>query len=250
MMTLEQMLRSQSARAADNGLTFGLVGKEPDWLPLERMVATVPAALVPRLGRCAMYFVPWLVKQRRGVNIALEPKAEGEERSELCHHLDFRGQGALGVISVEFYKDDLYGLAMEFFDKIAYVAALQPAPREDFTQLLSEQWAQSPSGELTPDAWEWRRQVKTDAAAPLREGEAWVNYLRTAETDTLGLYMGALFMDVYYEDLFDRGDEQPELPPEALQQRLRALEKLYPPNRGQALEIYRQRERRRKRRAS
>ncbi len=246
-MTVEQMLRSQAARTGENGLTFGLAGKEPDWLPLERLVGTVPAALVPRLGQCAVYFVPWLVKQRRGVSIALEPKAAEEERTELCHHLDFRNQGALAIISYEFFAQDLYGLAMEFYDKIAYIAAMQPPPRDDFQQLLAEQWPQTPAGEVTPDAWDWRRQVKGGEGAPQREGEAWQNYLRTAETDSLGLYMGALFMDIYYEDLFDGSDEQPPLPPDPMQQRLRALEKLYPPNRGQMLEIYRQRERHRHR---
>ncbi len=247
MMTVEQMLRSQAARTADNGLTFGLAGNEPVWLPLERLVSAVPASLVPRLGRCAIYFVPWIVKQRRGVSIATEPKAEAEERSELCHHLDFRNQGALGIISYEFFANDVYGMAMEFYDKIAYLAALQPPPRDDFQQLLAEQWNQTPAGEITPDAWDWRKQVKTEDGGPVREGEAWQNYLRTAETDALGLYLGALFMDIYYEDLFDGRDEQPPLPPEALQLRLRTLEKIYPPNRGQTLEIYRQRERRRRR---
>ncbi len=242
VMTIEQVLRQHAARTGENGLVYGLVGPEPDWLPLERLIQSVPAGLMPKLKNFGVYFVPWLVKQKRSVLVAAEPKAEGEKRNELCHHLDFRSQGTLAVISHQYYHDDMYGLAMEFFDKVAYVAALEESENDAAFAVLLEQ--QAAPGELTPDAWGWRQELEKPGG---RNEENLINYRRTAFTDALGLYMAAMFMDVYYEDLFDTRDEFPALAPEPLQQRLRWMEKQYPPNRGFPFQVYRQRERRRAR---
>lgn len=249
-MTIEEMLRAGQVRTAENGMVFAALstaggaqrdGEEPN---LDRLVAAVPRTLVPRLGRSACYFVPWLVKTRRSVTVALEPAPMGETRKELCHHLDVKPTGNLLLISLQFYEHDSYGLAMEFFDKIAYLSALEPDPNGEFAQILRRQMESGKAGELTPEAWEWRTGL--GEASGDAQAEAWLNYQRAAETDALGLYMAALYTDIFYEDLFEPESGYPALPPDSVYERVRAAERLYPANRGFSLQIVRQRPRRRR----
>lgn len=242
MKSIEEVLRAAEMHTAPNGLGYAFLPDTATDTPVDRLVATVPQSLVARLGRTVCCFVPWIVKQRRGVAVAEEAAGEGENRKELCHHLDVKPGGNLLLISLRFYQDDRYGLAMEFFDKIAYIAALEPAGREDFYELLHQQLAAPQGGELTPEANEWRKEaVKSRDGQPL-DTEAELNYRRAAETDSLGIYMAALFTDVFYEDLTEDAGGPP-LPPGSLYERVRALERLYPPNRGYSLQIVRQRQR-------
>lgn len=245
MLTIEEVLRSSEVRSAANGLRFAFLPTEDSSLPglLERLVATVPTGVVERMRRTVCYFVPWIVKQRRGVAVASEPAGEEEERKELCHHLDIKPAGNLLLISLRFYEDDRYGLAMELFDKVAYIASLEPPPRPDFDELLERQLDQA-GGELTPETADWRAELRKLRAKGAPDPEAEANYRRAAETDALGVYMCALFTDVFYEDLIEEENAAP-LPPDALYQRVRTLERLYPPNRGYSLQVVRQRPRRR-----
>lgn len=248
-MTIEEMLRLGPVQTSDNGLVYAVVGENgtPDRTQQEtaaRLAATVPRTLASRLGRTATYFVPWLYKQRRSLQIGLQPAAEGETRRELCHHLDVKPSGNLLLISVRFYEHDGYGLAMEFFDKIAYLASLEDDPRPDFAQLLRRELESGKPGELTPEAWEWRQGLAEADAA--HAGEALRNYQRAVEADTLGLYMASLYTDVFYEDLFESEPGFPVLDPEQVYERVRAAERLFPPNRGYSLQIVRQRPRRRR----
>ncbi|HWG37374.1 MAG TPA: hypothetical protein VN690_06610 [Terriglobales bacterium] len=247
-MTLDELLRTAAVRTAENGVVFSLPpGAGSDERGLERMVSAVPRGLASRLGRTATYFVPWLVKVRRSVAVATEPAPEGETRKELCHHLDIKPSGNLLLISLQFYEHDAYGLAMEFFDKIAYLGALDVVPDSDFESLLRRQFdakTGKDAGELTPEAWEYRGALP--AASDAKRDEIWENYRRAAETDTLGLYMASLYTDVFYEDLFEPESSFPPLSPEQLTERLRAIERLYPPNRGYSLQLVRERPRRRR----
>ncbi|MGH9519231.1 MAG: hypothetical protein ACRD2D_06255 [Terriglobales bacterium] len=248
-MTIEEMLRLGQVQTSDNGLVFAVIGENgaadrAQQETVARMAATVPRSLMPRLGRTATYFVPWLLKQRRSIHIGLQAAAEAEKRHELCHHLDVKPGGNLLLISLRFYEHDGYGLAMEFFDKIAYLASLEDDPRPDFGQLLRRERETSKPGELTPEAWEWRQGLEEAdaslAAEPLR------NYQRAAEADTLGLYMASLYTDVFYEDLFESEPAFPVLDAEQTYERVRTAERLFPPNRGYSLQIIRQRPRRRR----
>lgn len=244
-MTIEEVLRASEVRAAPNNLRFAFLPNGDSGLPglLERLVATVPNGVVERMGRTVCYFVPWIVKQRRGVAVVTEPAAEGEERKELCHHLDIKPAGNLLLISLQFYEDDRYGLAMELFDKVAYIASLEPPARSDFDELLNRALDQ-PGGELTPETEDWRAEARKLRSKGAPDPEVESNYRRAAETDALGVYMCALFTDVFYEDLIDEAHANP-LSPDALYERVRVLERLYPPNRGYSLQVVRQRPRRR-----
>jgi hypothetical protein len=148
------------------------------------------------------------------------------------------------LISSKFYADDNYGLGMEFFDKVAYVASLERAQRNDFYQLLEQQLKMEKAGELTPEAWEWRSEVAGKRDRGEQDEEAEANYYRAAETDSLGIYMASLFTDIFYEDLFDERDSFPALPADMLAERVRTLERMFPPNRGFSLQLVRQRQRR------
>jgi hypothetical protein len=245
-MTVDEMLRTNGVQTAENGFAYAVVGSDgPGSGHLERMIASIPKAIIPRLGRTACYFVPWLIKQRRGVSISTTPAEAGENRKELCHHLDIKPSGNLLLISLNFYTEDPYGLGMEFFDKVAYIASLERYSRDDFYQLLERQLDAEKGGELTPEAWEWRTEVKEKRQRGERDSEAEANYQRAAETDSLGIYMASLYTDVFYEDLFDDNDSFVPVPPDILYERVRALERLFPPNRGYSLQVIRQRPRRR-----
>ncbi|MGH9466615.1 MAG: hypothetical protein ACRD1Y_04615 [Terriglobales bacterium] len=245
-MTIEEMLRSGSVRTADNGLMYAILAEEGVAEPrgLDHMVEAVPRALTPMLGRAVCYFVPWLFKHRRSILIGLTPAAEGETRKELCHHLDIKPSGNLLLISLKFYEHDSYGLAMEFFDKIAYLAALESPDSSEFESLLRRQMDSGKTGELTPEAWEWR--TAHAEAKPEAKEEAWRNYRRSAQADALGLYMAAMFTDIFYEDLFEPESGYPPLDPALVHDRVRSVEHLYPANRGYGLQIVRQRPRRRR----
>lgn len=248
-MTIEEMLRHGQVQTSENGLVYAVIGENgaadrAQQETVARMVATVPRSLAPRLGRTATYFVPWLLKQRRSIHIGLQAAAQDEKRNELCHHLDVKPGGNLLLVSLRFYEHDGYGLAMEFFDKIAYLASLEDDPRPDFAELLRRERAAGKPGELTPEAWEWRQGLEEADAA--QAAEAFRNYLRAAEADTLGLFMAALYTDVFYEDLFESEPQFPVLDPEQAYERVRAAERLFPPNRGYSLQIIRQRPRRRR----
>lgn len=262
-MTIEEMLRSSQVLTADNGLVYAVVpeatgaedraeGGGEDARGLAKMVAAVPRTLVPRLKRSACYFVPWLYKQRRSVVIGLEAAAEGETRKELCHHLDIKPAGNLLLISLRFYEHDSYGLAMEFFDKVAYMATLEEDSRDEMDQLLRRQ-LQGKAGELTPESWEWRAGLAEAAEGSLAGSkaakaaeEAWLNYRRAAEADALGLYMASLHTDIFYEDLFEPEPSFPPLDPDLVYDRMRAVERLYPANRGFSLQMVKQKPRRRR----
>ncbi|MGH9475513.1 MAG: hypothetical protein ACRD1C_04195 [Terriglobales bacterium] len=245
-MTIEDMLRGGSVRTADNGLMYAVVAEQSgqEQRGLEHMVEAVPRALIPHLGRAVCYFVPWLYKQRRSILVGLNAAAEGESRKELCHHLDVKPSGSLLLISLRFYEHDTYGLAMEFFDKIAYLAALESPDGIDFEHLLRRQYDAGKAGELTPEAWEWRTafaEAKPDAAE-----EAWRNYRKSAEADALGLYMASMFTDIFYEDLFEPDSGFPALDPALVHERVRSVEHQYAANRGYSLQIVRQRPRKRR----
>lgn len=249
-MTIEEMLRGGSVRTADNGLMYAVVA-EADGLEqrgLEHMVEAVPRALIPQLGRAVCYFVPWLVKQRRSILVEVAAAPDGETRKELCHHLDVKPSGSLLLISLKFYEHDSYGLAMEFFDKVAYLAALESPDGGEFEQLLRRQYEAGPGGELTPEAWEWRTAYAEAKAAA--SAEAWRNYRRSAEADAVGLYMASMFTDIFYEDLFEADPGFPPLDPAQVHERVRSVEHQYPANRGYSLQIVRQRARKRRQAAS
>ena len=246
-MTIEEMLRSSEVRTAGNGVVYAVVEPgEADVRSLEQMVEAVPRSLVPRIGRTACYFVPWLLKEKRDVVIetAAEAPEDGEQKA-LCHHLDLKEQGNLLVISLQFYQHDSYGLAMEFYDKIAYVASLQPETRDDFYRLLERQLRDEHGGEMTPEAFAWRKELLQQRHRGDAAEEAETNYRRATETDALGVYMASLFTDVFYEDLFDDGEEtSTPLSPDHFYDRIRTAERLYPANRGYSLQVVRQRARR------
>ena len=214
----------------------------------KQLVAPPLAPEVERRKRCLAFTLP-AAGERLGAHCELaersrraEAAAEGENRKELCHHLDIKPSANLLLISLRFYQDDRYGLAMEFFDKIAYIAAMEPATQPDFYQLLDQQLAAPQNGELTPEANEWRREAQKRREGGSADRETEQNYRRAAETDGLGVYMASLFTDVFYEDLAEDAGG-PALPPDGLYERMRVLERLYPPNRGYSLQIVRQRPR-------
>lgn len=245
-MTIEEMLRSSEVRTAENGVVYSAVeASDADTGSLAHMVETVPRSLVPRIGRTACYFVPWLLKEGRGVAIAtgMEEPEESEQKT-LCHHLDLKPQGNLLVISLKFYEMDSYGLAMEFFDKIAYVASLQTEERDDFYRLLERHLREEQGGEMTPEAFEWRKELLQQRRRGDVSEETQTNYRRAAETDALGIYMASLYTDVFYDDLFDDDEALTPLAPDQFYERVRTLERLYPANRGYSLQIVRQRARR------
>src|SRR6185312_8197023 len=120
----------------------------------------------------------------------------------------------------------------------------QPQPTA-FEELRRKQRAQGKPGELTHETWEWRSGLAEADPATEATAEAWSNYARAAETDAFGLYMASLYTDIFYEDLFDEEPGFPPLAPELVYERVRAAERLFPPNRGFSFQAVRRRPRHR-----
>jgi len=82
-------------------------------------------------------------------------------------------------------------------------------------------------GETSLDAWESRKV----ATAPGPEAEKRKNdYFAATFSDAVSIYLLSLFLDVDYQDLRER--DYPLLAPNALAERLRKINEMFPPNPG------------------
>jgi hypothetical protein len=91
-------------------------------------------------------------------------------------------------------------------------------------------------GETSLDAYELRKVATT--SGPEAE-KAKHEYLLAVFADSIAVYMLSLFLDVDYQDLRER--DYPLLAPDALAERLRKVNELFPPNPGFEFAVYHRR---------
>jgi hypothetical protein len=107
---------------------------------------------------------------------------------------------------------------------------------QDFADLVWKQAESRVRGETSVDAWETRKLATSGGPDSERARN---EYLSSAFSDSIGIYLLATCLDVDYHDLRER--EYPLLAPAALTERLRKVAELFPPNPGFEFNIYHRR---------
>ncbi|HEY0263445.1 MAG TPA: hypothetical protein VGC07_02875 [Granulicella sp.] len=239
---------------APNGVRYAAYGQN-NFVPgeLERIVQAVPANIAAALGRKIYYFVPLAMASSMGERdlrsedtmIAPDYSPELGDRA-ICHR-----NVALGATDGIFIStrllNDRFALAFEFFINVGHAFAEAVGVPESFNALVWEQALRDVRGETSQDAWESRNQSLIRARLGTVETprlhvdeKAKSEYLEAAFADAVAIYLLSLSIDFNYSELRER--EYPLLAPEALADRLRLVNRLFPSNPGYEFAIrYRRR---------
>jgi hypothetical protein len=276
LMLATQVAHEATPQHAPNGLKYGAYpsSEETTITPadLARMVQAVPAAIAAALTRKTYYFVPLALSDPKadtkpdakpeltpdppasesedngaGTMIATTYTAELVEQA-ICHRNVTLGDSVgtekhEGVFISTRLLSDRFALAFEFFINIGHAfvdTASVPAP---FAELVWTQALADVRGETSQDAWESRAaahpSVTADPKPPVNE-KAKTDYMESAFSDAVAIYLLSLSVDFDYAELRER--EYPLLAARALADRLRLVAKLFPPNSGYEFAIrYRRR---------
>ena len=224
---------------------------------LERVIAAVPAAIVPALAGRAFYFVPLTLAaslsemparrdaHRSSTEQTLVAAAYTAELSDeaICHrNVPVPASGSKpaheGVfISARLLRDQ-FALAFEFFINVANAFTAEAGVPETFSTLAWSQARADLRGETSHDAWESRTAALADRARPDERAKS--EFLDSAFADAVAIYLLSLAVDFDYAELRER--EYPLLAPNALADRLRLVAQLFPPNPGYEFSVrYRRR---------
>ena len=207
------------------------------------MVQAVPDVIAVALTRKAYYFVPLAMSEREHRAGAEETMVSPEYTTELsdqaiCHRNVDLGGGEGIFISTRLLVDR-FALAFELFINIGHAFVDAAGVPASFTELA---WAQAMAdvrGETSMDAWESRNLAFAPGKNKIDE-KAKSNYLESAFSDAVAIYLLSLSVDFDYAELRER--EYPLLAPQALAERLRHVAKLFPANEGYEFAIrYRRR---------
>jgi hypothetical protein len=272
LMLATQVAHEATPQHAPNGLKYGAYpsSEETTITPadLARMVQAVPTAIAAALTRKTYYFVPLALSDPKadtkaestpdlppsepedtgaGTMIATTYTAELVEQA-ICHRNVTLGDSVgsekqEGVFISTRLLSDRFALAFEFFINIGHAfvdIAGVPAP---FAELVWTQALGDVRGETSQDAWESRAaahpSVTADPKPPVNE-KAKTDYMESAFSDAVAIYLLSLSVDFDYAELRER--EYPLLAARALADRLRLVAKLFPPNSGYEFAIrYRRR---------
>jgi len=239
-----QVARDVAVRQAPNGVSYAAYGaNEITDRDLERMVQAVPGAIAAALTRKAYYFVPLAMSEREqrgggeGTMVAAAYSTDLLEQA-ICHRNVELGSGE-GIFISTRLLGDRFALAFELFINIGHAFVESAGVPGSFTELA---WAQAMAdvrGETSVDAWESRNLALAPGKDKIDE-KAKSNYLESAFSDAVAIYLLSLALDFDYAELRER--EYPLLAPQALAERLRYMAKLFPPNEGYEFAIrYRRR---------
>ncbi len=234
--TQAQMLTgAQGVRYAVYG-DLGTVAQE-----LERLVGTVPRAMSEALQRTVFYFVPLTIPaardqvEDRGAMVAPVFTEALAERA-ICHR-NVKLADHEGVFLSARLHADAFALAFELFINVAHSFVDVAGVHAEFGELVWAQARAAVKGETSHDAWSTRAKATANGGV---DEKAKTEFLEAAFVDALAIYMLSLSMDLDYVDLRER--DYPLLDARALADRLRAVNKLFPPNAGYAFAIrYRRR---------
>jgi hypothetical protein len=230
-----EVARQTATRRSANGVVYGSFGEtqvtEQD---LSRIVQAVPAAIAAALARKAYYFVPLALAEARASSaeprpdetmIAAAYTAElGDEA--ICHRNVALGETE-GVFISTRVLNDRFALAFEFFINVGHAFVDTAGVPEAFAELAWSQAVAEVRGETSQDAFESRNLAYSKGARQPDE-KARLNFLESAFSDTLAIYLLSLAIDFDYSELRER--EYPLLAPTALAERLKLVATLFPPN--------------------
>jgi hypothetical protein len=238
MRTAQEIIRDVRVTQAPNGICYASVGEV--MLPsaeLERMVQAVPVAVASALDRRAFYFVPLTIGDGDKTLVAERFDSSFTARA-VCHRDIDSGDAQCVFISTRLL-DDRFSVAFEFYIHVGHSFVEKAGISPEFADLVWTQAAANVRGETSLDAFEFRKQALA-AGADRADEKAKSDYLATAFSDAIAIYVLSLCLDVDYYELRER--EYPLLAPPALAARLRKVAELFPPAAGfQFSIVYRRR---------
>ena len=252
----DQVAREATLSRAPNGVHYAVWG-ETDVQPndLSRMIGAVPDRIGAALQRSAYYFVPLAISARDSAttghrstapDATLIAPASTEDLAEqaICHR-NVSLHETDGVFISTRLLNDRFALSFEFFINVGHAFVAATGVPEAFAELVWSQALADVRGETSQDAWESRLESLENRTARsgdvLRVNEkAKVEYLESAFSDAVAIYLLSLALDLNYSELRER--EYPLLAPQPLAERLRCVAGLFPPNPGYEFAIrYRRR---------
>ncbi len=233
--TPAEVVRMSPVSQAGNGICYASMGEVSTAITdLERMVGAVPRTVAAALSRKAYYFVPLTLNLGEDTLIADRYDVQLSD-SAVCHRNQNLGDSQCVFISTRLMEDS-FAIAFEFFINIGHNFVERVGVSQDFADLVWKQVEDKVRGETSLDAYELRKVATT--GGPEAE-KARHEYLLATFADAVAVYTLSLFLDVDYQDLRER--DYPLLAPQALAERLRKINELFPPNPGYEFGVYHRR---------
>jgi len=226
------VVRSVAVSQGPNGVCYAMAGETALAAhDLERMVAVVPRAIAAALDRKAYYFVP-LTVSRGDETLVAERYDVALSDQAVCHRNLSLGDAQCVFISTRL-MDDKFSVAFEFYINVGHAFVERAGVSEEFGELVWKQVMEGARGETSLDAYELRKLATS--ASPEAE-KAKNDFFAATFSDAIAIYLLALCLDVDYYELRER--EYPLLAPNALGERLRKVNQLFPPNPGFDFNIF------------
>jgi hypothetical protein len=247
-----QVARETTVRTTASGIHYATYGDTHlDAGDLDRMVQAVPTTVASALSRKAYYFVPLALSESRSGGSSettlIAPVYTTELSDQAICHRNVNLGSSDGVFISTRLLGDRFALAFEFFINVGHAFVDAAGVPESFDQLAWAQALADVRGETSLDAWESRNLALSPEARlgkvdgkPIVDEKAKTSFLESTFSDALAIYLLSLAVDFDYSELRER--EYPLLAPQALAERLRLVERLFPPNPGYEFAIrYRRR---------
>jgi hypothetical protein len=232
--TPAEVVRLAPVSQASNGICYSVMGEITAVRDMERMVMAVPRAIAAALNRKAYYFVPLALNLDDETMIADRYDVQLSD-SAVCHRNHTLGDSQCVFISTRLMEDS-FAIAFEFFINIGHNFVERVGVSQEFADLVWKQLEDKVRGETSLDAYELRKVATTNG--PEAE-KAKHEYLLAAFADAIAVYILSLYLDVDYQDLRER--DYPLLAPNALAERLRKINELFPANPGFEFAVYHRR---------
>ncbi|HEY1731449.1 MAG TPA: hypothetical protein VGG15_06860 [Terriglobales bacterium] len=233
--TPAEVVRMAPVTQATNGICYSVMGEVTTGIAdLERMVNAVPRTIAAALDRKAYYFVPLTLNMGDDTMIADRYDVQLSD-SAVCHRNQTLGDSQCVFISTRLMEDS-FAIAFEFFINIGHNFVDRVGVSQEFADLAWRQAESRVRGETSLDAHELRK-VATSSGSEAEKAKH--EYLLAVFADAIAVYLLSLYLDVDYQDLRER--DYPLLAPDALADRLRKINELFPPNPGFEFAVYHKR---------
>ena len=220
---------------AGNGICYAISGEvTASANDLDRLVSTVPRTIAAALSRKAYYFVPLTLNLGDETLIADRYDVQLSDNA-ICHRDHNLGDSQCVFISTRLMEDS-FAIAFEFFINVGHNFVDQIGVSQEFSDLVWKQVQDRARGETSMDSYELRKVATT--SGPEAE-KARHEYLLATFADAIAVYLLSLYLDVDYHELRER--DYPLLAPNALAERLRKVNELFPANPGYEFAIYHRR---------
>ena len=206
----------------------------PGIADLERMIAAVPRTIAAALDRKAYYFVPLTLNLGDETMIADRYDVQLSD-SAVCHRNQTLGDSQCVFISTRLMEDS-FAIAFEFFINIGHNFVDRVGVSQEFADLV---WKQVDDGLAARPRWTPMSCARSRPPMARRPRKPRHEYLLATFADAIAVYMLSLYLDVDYQDLRER--DYPLLAPDALAERLRKVNELFPANPGFEFAVYHRR---------